>query len=213
MNSQDNQVINGWDQIWKGYRSPNFFGRRLHRQRVKTLAKILAGINLPSTAAIIDVGCGSGSTLGIFRSLGYLAAIGIDGAANSLKISQHLYGFQPEKDIFLRDARKTGFGSSSFDLVFSQGVLEHYEDKSDALSIVREMCRLSRKYVLLLQPDQSSLIGRLKDVWQSLTGGSWEKEFSYSQSDYNALLDQCGFKLAASGSSNLGEEMWLLYTK
>ena len=212
MNYNDNQVVSGWDQIWKAYRAPNFFGRRLHRQRITTLGTVLSGIGLPPSASIVDAGCGSGSTLSIFRSIGYPRAIGIDAAVNSLKISEHLFGFQAGKDVFLRDIRHTGFDDGSFDLVFSQGVLEHYENKSDALEMIRELSRISRKYVLLLQPDQTSLMGRMKEWWQSVSGGSWEKEFPYSKSDYNGLMAKCGYQLIKSGSSNLQEEMWLLYT-
>ncbi|GEM_PF-1708351 len=213
MKNDDNPVVNGWDQIWQGYRAPNFFGRRLHAERIKTLRKVLAGISLPLTASIVDAGCGSGSTLSILRRLGYAKAIGIDAAVNSLKISAQLFGFQTDKDVFLRDIKQTGFADGSFDMVFSQGVLEHYENRSDALEIVKEMCRISRRYILLVQPDQTSLTGRLKELWHSLSGASWEKEYRYTRTDYTSMLDKCGFRLVGSGSSNLQEEMWLLYAK
>jgi hypothetical protein len=92
-------------------------------------------------------------------------------------------------------------------------VLEHYEDKSNALAIMQELCRISRKYVLLLQPDQGSIVGRMKELWQSISGASWEKEFHYSKADYNGLMAKCGWQMVKSGSSNLQEEMWLLYVK
>lgn len=213
MKNDENPVVSGWDQIWQGYRAPNFFGRRLHAERSKTLRKILTGISLPLTASIVDAGCGSGSTLSILRSLGYTKAIGIDAAVNSLKISGHLFGFQTDKDVFLRDIKQTGFADGSFDMVFSQGVLEHYENKSDALEIVKELCRISSRYILLVQPDQTSLTGRLKELWQSISGASWEKEYRYTKSDYNSMLEKCGCRLIGSGSSNLQEEMWLLFSK
>jgi ubiquinone/menaquinone biosynthesis C-methylase UbiE len=206
-----NEVVAGWNEIWDKYQAPNYLGCRLHQQRIRTLAKILNKIKLPLDASIIDVGCGSGSTLSIFRGLGYSGSVGADGAENSLVISQKLYGFVKDKDIFMADARHLPFKDKHFDLVFTQGLLEHYEQKSEALQIVKELCRLSQKYVLLLQPDQSSLFGLVKRVYERAGLSSWEKEYSYSKKDYIGLFDSSGFEFLDSGSSNLQEEIWLLF--
>jgi SAM-dependent methyltransferase len=206
-----NEVVTGWNEIWDKYQAPNFLGRRLHQQRIKTLTKILQSIRLPLDAGIVDVGCGSGSTLSIFRGLGYGRSVGVDGAENSLIISQKLYGFVKDNDVFMADARHLPFKDASFDLVFSQGLLEHYEHKSEARQIVSELCRLSKKHLLLLQPDQSSLFGLAKQLYERAGRSSWEKEYSYSKKDYVGLFDNLGFKSLDSGSSNLQEEMWLLF--
>jgi ubiquinone/menaquinone biosynthesis C-methylase UbiE len=211
--NKNNEVVTGWNEIWDKYQAPNYLGRRLHQQRIKTLTKILKSIKLPLDAGIVDVGCGSGSTLSIFRGLGYGGAIGVDGAENSLIISRKLYGFVKDKDVFMADARQLPFKDNSHDLVFSQGLLEHYEQKSEALQIVKELCRLSKKYVLLLQPDQSSLFGLAKRLYESAGRSSWEKEYNYSKKDYIELFDGSGFKFLRSGSSNLHEELWLLFSR
>jgi len=208
----DNKVITGWNQIWDQYQEPNYFGRMLHRQRIKTLGQILKRIKLPLGASIVDVGCGSGSTLSIFRSLGYYNAVGVDGAENALLTGQRLYNFIRGKDTFLADAKDISFGDKSYTLVFSQGLLEHYQQKTEALEIVREICRLSGKYVLLLQPDQGSLFGVAKRLYDWLGRSSWEKEYSYSKKDYIELLQSCGFLMIDSGSNNFKEEMWLLFS-
>lgn len=209
--ASNHEVVTGWNEIWSRYRAPNFLGRRLHAERIKTLRKILSSLGLPLGAPIVDIGCGSGSTLSIFRSLGYISSIGVDGAEKGLAAGQKLYGYARDKDIFLADARNTPFGDKSFDLVFSQGLLEHYEQKSEALQIVKEFCRLSKKYVLLLQPDQSSLFGLVKRMYERSGRSSWEIEYRYLKKDYIGLFDNSSFALLDTGSSNFREEMWLLF--
>jgi SAM-dependent methyltransferase len=210
---ETDQVVGGWDRVWDGYTAPNYLGRRLHAERIKTIRRIVERIGLPRVCSILDVGCGAGFTLSIFRGLGFINSRGVDAADNSLLLCERLHGFKKETDVYLADACRLPFDSGAFDLVFSQGVLEHYSDKSQAAKIVAELCRLSSKYLLLLQPYQSSPVGLLKELWQRIGRGSWEKEYHYSRKDYIGIVAVKPFKLVASGTCNWGEEMWLLFER
>lgn len=199
-----------WNDIWEGY-EPNFLARRLNRQRQINLTRVLNNIELPRDSKIIDIGCGSGSILAMLRNLGYSDSIGIDVSQNALKACNRLFGFKEGKDISLIDARRMGFPDNSFDLVFSQGMLEHFEEPP--LDMVGEFCRISKKWICLFQPNQTSLFGKVKWLWQAAGRASWEKEYHYCKQDYVSMLAKFGFSLVASGSINLQEEMWLLFTK
>ncbi len=199
-----------WDDIWVGY-EPNFLARRVKRAQAKTLARILGPIELPKDSKIIDVGCGSGFTLSVFRNLGYLNSIGINISPHGLELCSQLFDFKKGKDVLLMDATNIEFPDNSFDLVFSDGLLEHFEEPP--LDIVRESCRISRKWILLFQPDQTSLFGRVKWLWQKIGKASWEKDYPYSKSDYINMLTKFGGSLVGSGSFNLHEFMWLLFSK
>lgn len=197
-----------WDDIWDEY-VPNLMARRVKRVQTKALARILSVVELPKDSRIIDVGCGSGFTLAVFRNLGYFNSVGIDISAHGLELCSQLFDFKEGKDTFLMDARSVGFPDNSFDLVFSDGMLEHFEEPP--LDIVSEFCRISRKWILLFQPNQTSLSGRVKWLWQKIGRASWEKEYHYSKQNYVSMLTQFGFSLVASGNINLREEMWLLF--
>ncbi len=199
-----------WDDIWREFR-PNFLARRANRAKAKTLMKIVNKVGLPKDSRIIDIGCGSGSILAMFRHLGYFNSIGIDISPNALKLCSHLLGFEEGKDTFLMDASSVAFSDYSFDLVFSDGMLEHFE--KPPLDIVSEFCRLSRRWILLFQPNQTSLFGRVKWLWQKVGRASWEKEYRYSKLDYINMLAKFGVSLADSGAFNLNEFMWLLFSK
>ena len=89
-----------WDDIWVAY-EPNFLARRVKRAQARTLAKIVNRIGLPKDSKIIDIGCGSGSILAMFRHLGYFNSIGIDISPNALELCSHLLGFEEGKDTFV----------------------------------------------------------------------------------------------------------------
>jgi SAM-dependent methyltransferase len=199
-----------WDEIWGAYEL-NFLARRIKRRQANTLVKIADKIKLPKDSRIIDVGCGSGYILAIFRNLGYSDSIGIDVSQSALEVCNQLFGFEQGKDTFLMDARSVQFPDNSFDLLFSDGMLEHFE--RPPLDIVGEFCRLSRKWILLFQPNQDSLVGRTKWLWQVAGRASWEKEYHYSKLDYINMLNKFGVSLADSGGFNLNEFMWLLFRK
>jgi SAM-dependent methyltransferase len=199
-----------WDEIWGAY-EPDFLARRLKRGQAETLAKIVNEIKLPKDSKIIDVGCGSGSILAMFRNLGYSDSIGIDVSQNALELCHQLFGFEKGKDTFLMDARSVQFPDNSFDLLFSDGMLEHFE--RPPTDIVGEFCRLSREWILLFQPNQTSLFGRIKWLWQAAGRASWEKEYHYSKLDYINMLTKFGGRLTDSGGFNLSEFMYLLFSK
>lgn len=199
-----------WGDIWQEYRGLNWLGRRLKKMEYKGLKKILIYANLPKKSKIIDLGCGSGSVVRFFRRLGYKNSIGLDFYPSSIKLCQKLYSFKENKDVFLGDAKKTDFPDRNFDLVFSEGMLEHF---LDCRSIVQEHCRIAKKYVLLFQPNHESFFGKMKRYKEKIGFPSWENEHTYLKKDYLKLFSKFGFELKESGGINLNEVLWLLFKR
>jgi ubiquinone/menaquinone biosynthesis C-methylase UbiE len=200
----------GWDSIWKNYGNLNWFGRRLKRAQTKVLVQIIGRIGLQKNSKVLDVGCGTGSTLHMLRSLGFRNSIGVDFSKYSVEVCSKMFGFRKGKDVFVMDVRKLKFRDRSFDMVFSDGMLEHLPSIEKA---VAELCRVSKNYVLLFQPNQESLFAALKSMAPKIKKVSWEKEYPYRISDYESNFRKNGFKLLDSGSINLREMMWLLFVK
>jgi ubiquinone/menaquinone biosynthesis C-methylase UbiE len=200
----------GWNEIWKDFKGLNWLGRRLKSEEEKVLKKVLEEIKLPKKAKIIDIGCGSGFTLSFFRRLGYNNSIGIDSSKNSLIIANKLFNFKNGRDVFLMDAKSIKFPDNSFDLVFSEGLLEHFKNFT---IVVKEFCRVSKTWILLFQPNQVSVYGRLKRFLENFMKVSWEKEYPYRKIDYVKAFSEFGFKLVDSGGINFNELMWLLFKR
>ncbi|MFZ3077753.1 MAG: class I SAM-dependent methyltransferase [Candidatus Aenigmatarchaeota archaeon] len=196
---------NTWNDEWNDFKGLNFFGRKFAKGQKNVVRKFLERENLPKTAKVLDFGCGSGRTLRMFRNLGFNNSIGVDVSPNSMKLCEK-NDFIVGKDVFLTKEEGTSFNDNSFDLVFADGVLEHFEDFSP---IVKEICRLSKKYILITQPNHFSLYGRIlrktehKPVF----------EYTYRISDFEEAFAENGFRLAQISHFNFREHWALLFKK
>lgn len=196
-----------WDDVWAGGGKLNFLGRKLKKEEKKRLADIMFRYLPGRTSKILDVGCGTGSMLKAFRDLGYKEAIGIDNSLHSIRLCERV-GLQEGRDVSLMDAAKLSYGENEFNMVFSEGLLEHFKDP---VPIVGEMCRVSKRFVLLFQPNARSVVDRLKSFKEKRFGAKWQKEYHYTSSDYENMFLEHGFVLAESGKINFGELVWLLF--
>jgi len=194
-----------WNDIWENFDDINWFGRRFKKEQKKALEKVLGKIHLPRNPKILDVGCGSGYTLSFFRQLGYKNSIGVDKSPKTLKVCKRLFNFIEKKDVFNKDILKDKIGK--FDLIFSDGLLEHYKPMT---SLVKGMCSISNKWILLFQPNQTSFFSRIKYRFGSK---QWEKEYFYTKEDYIKEFKKFGFKLEYDGNLNFNEEMILLFKR
>jgi SAM-dependent methyltransferase len=205
MNKIDGQKKN-WDDIWSTSNKLNWFGRRLRVAQVKTIKKILKEINLPHSAKILDMGCGSGRSLSDLRNLGYKNSFGIDTSLESIELCGR-NGFLRDKDVFLMDGANTSFDDSEFDMVFSVGLLEHFEDFTP---FVKEMTRISNRYVLLLQPNHFSLYRRIIDA---VSGTPVDEYTCYGVKEYVGKFEKFDWKLVHRVGYNLNEQFALLFEK
>jgi 2-polyprenyl-3-methyl-5-hydroxy-6-metoxy-1,4-benzoquinol methylase len=107
--------------------------------------------------SILDVGCGEGITLSklkenkiLRQSSGQVGRRleGIDYSKEAVEIANKNY---PNLHILEGDIYKLKYKDNSFDLVICSEVLEHLEDPQKAL---RELARVSRRYILLSVPNE-----------------------------------------------------------
>jgi len=99
--------------------------------------------NVPLNGRILDVGCGNG----VFT--GRLARDG--GDVVGLDFSHHLLAENRHAALACGDVGALPFGDATFDVVFEANVLHHVRDR---FAVVREMARVSRRYVVLLEPNR-----------------------------------------------------------
>ena len=136
--------------LWEGHferKSYSFFFRDLWKSIRKEMPFILK--SFPKHYSVLDVGCGLGRTLQIFKECGFYNIYGLDIHKNTDKFI-----------VFTLNILNNMLKGQSFDIVFSDGLLEHFND-CDFETAIYEMCRLSKKYILILQPNHESFIGWL----------------------------------------------------
>jgi len=126
-----------WDNFWK-------YGDVGVTPTRRNLFKKFKKIKLPENAKILDVGCGSGTLARSWKEQGY-DVIGLDISDESLEIARRKGIYCVKGDV----TKGLPFDDNTFDLVYSDGLLEHFVDPKP---ILEEIFRVSRRYVLTMVP-------------------------------------------------------------
>jgi ubiquinone/menaquinone biosynthesis C-methylase UbiE len=193
-----------WERSWWNidktvYSNKNLISRFGFFFQKKTIKDIMEKTRLKKSSKIIDIGCGSGKGLSYFREFGFKNSIGIDFSSNALENCK-MKGFDINKDVFLMDASKTKFKNKSFDLVYAEGLLEHYKN---FMPLAKEFARLSRRYILIAQPDHFSIMGRLLNDLVSRFEKGHVKEYDYKMSNFIDAFKKLGFDIRIIKGSHL----------
>lgn len=205
-----NKVLQDFNNDWKKVKGYTWLGEITQKGIVKAVRGVFDEINLTKNAKIIDMGCGLCKMLTAFRKWGYKNSIGIDFSPESIKRCVEK-GFQENKDIFLLDATNTNFSDGEFIVTFEEGVLEHYKDHS-YVPFIKEMTRISNKYVLIAQPDHFSLYGRITQLFYTISGRG-VKEYTYKMYDFIKVFEQENFLLKSIKKTGLRDWQILLFER
>jgi SAM-dependent methyltransferase len=100
-------------------------------------------VSLEKNTSLVDVGCGNGVfTYYLEQVCGFV--IGLDDSRNMLAEN-------PCPRVVQGGATHLPFRDRSFDVAFEANVLHHVEDRT---KVVREMARVSRRWVVLIEPNR-----------------------------------------------------------
>lgn len=89
------------------------------------------------------------------------------------------------------------FGDQAFDLVASIRLSHHLPRIEDRLAHARELCRVSRRFVLLTFFGTESIKNRLRSA-RRLLGSRKRGKFTLHHRDIAAVAGECGFRLRGS---------------
>lgn len=93
---------------------------------------------------LLDVGCGNGFFTYYWDQL--CTVTGVD-------YSEKMLAINPVKNVRQMDANHLQFPDNSFDIVFCHALLHHVDDIN---SVIQEMKRVSKKYVVILEPNRNN---------------------------------------------------------
>lgn len=94
--------------------------------------------------SVLDLACASGYYSMVIRhALGDVSYTGADYSEAMIALAKQKH---PNERFLVADATATGFEDAAFDCVLLSGALEHIPDHGMA---IRELCRISRRYVIL----------------------------------------------------------------
>ena len=164
--------IEYWDGVWDSDQIPlpldpykkglnNYVSSRLHDLFKRTLKQI----NIKSGDKVIEVGCGGSTILPYLKNEYSLIADGIDNSKNGCELSRRIskksnidvkiiYGdlFNPPEGIL-----------NQYDLVFTNGLVEHFLPTEDIISALKEYTK-PNGYIFTIIPNFSRLVGVLQKI-------------------------------------------------
>lgn len=196
-----NLVYKKFDEHWKCDKKYNIISRLNMFYRDRQIIIILKKINPKN---ILDVGCGIGRTINIFKQSDF-KVIGIDNSEISVNFCK-----KNGLEVNLMDASKTSFLDNSFEVVFAEGLLEHFEDYKP---FIKEMARVSKKYILLIQPNAHSFFGKLLKWGIEHFTKNNVKEIPYHMKDYINDFKKYNCKLLINQAAALDTFRVLLFEK
>jgi len=205
---KDSNVTHVWSAYWRQYSGVTRIGGWSQQQAIKSTASVIRQEKISHRSTIVDIGCGEGRTLVTLRKWGFKNSIGIDSTRESLAICRKK-GLRINRDVFLMNALKTPYTRAAYDVVFSEGLIEHFENP---MPLIREMCRISRKYILLIQPNHYSVYGRLLAVVGHAVRNN-VTEYSYPTGFFRKRFGMYGFKLKRMAYTRFREFFILLFER
>ncbi len=176
-----------WDDVWES----TTIERPVHHTIIE---KILSHID-HSPCMSLEVGCGSGVDSAYLTNFGFIA-VGMDYSMSALtRFARSNPGHKIHR--VAGDTFAIPFGSNSFDLVFSQGLMEHFRDMRPAL---REQIRVLKPGGLIcVDVPQTWNLATLYKRWHIMRGtwfAGWET--NYSLEELEGLLKECGLRVVDS---------------
>lgn len=157
------------------------------------IAFIRQHVSLPDAPKILDVGCGNGYFtyyLDQLTQTGDASGSGHSGTTIGIDFAKAMLQLNPCDNLMQGSALDLPFQDGSFDMVFCSNILHHIEDP---VAVVREMRRVSNKYVVIHEPNRNNpamlALGLLKE----------EERLSlqYTQPFVRSLAERAGLQIVA----------------
>ncbi len=180
----DKKLYDVWDERWKGSDKSEritFLGRRMFKSKITVIHNVVKDLTISS---VIEVGCGLGYTLMVYQIAGY-KAVGID-------VSQHAIDVCQQKELPVK-LQKLENVTEHYDLVSCDGMLEHFLHFEP---YARHLMRISRNYVLLIQPNHDSFTGKtIAYAAELLRGNENVFEYNYRIKDFISVFANNEFEI------------------
>lgn len=174
-----------YEQFWAGHAESLAHQMAIHTESRRPLLKLLEKyLPCDSGSRFLEVGCGTAlDSCLLLERRPAAEAMAIDLSLQATVLAARNAGsLRRPLRAAVADLHKLPFPSASFDLVFSQGVLEHFEDAWPAL---REQVRVLRPQgVLVVDVPQKFNVYTLRKkqaIKENRWPWGWEKEYSVGE--------------------------------
>jgi len=176
-----------WKQAIIGGQTPQLVAGRIRNgppppwfDPILQEARNARGLNVSVGGSVLELGSGTGElSLALMMACGFHVTL-VDFSSESLDFSSQVYNLlgAPGMATFRQAdvTERLPFDDNAFDVVFSSGLLEHFEPHMQVF-IFSEAFRVTRDIVITLVPNAASLPYRLGKFLQERSGNwRWGKE-------------------------------------
>jgi ubiquinone/menaquinone biosynthesis C-methylase UbiE len=162
--------LSHWETYWKS--APEALP---HPEIIEQIQKVIT----VKDSAVLEIGAGTGADSIELAKLGAKCTI-LDYSAEALKVARrNARNAGVEISLIEANAEKIPLPDESFDIVFSQGLVEHFKDPD---RIVSEHFRLAKRegFILIDVPQKYNLytLKKAKHIRQGTWFAGWETQFS-----------------------------------
>lgn len=180
---------NWWAEHWQEHLNQGSIAFRDHDALILAAERILGGYQ---NKEILEVGSGRGIDSLRMAQRG-AATYCVDFAQQALQITIGINSDLLDVHPVQADGEHLPFRDDSFDLVFSQGVIEH---PGNNLKILQEQVRVARRggYVLVDVPNRYSLQTLARELQLFLSYWPYGKEYPYSPQSLKNMIEQVGLQ-------------------
>ena len=201
LHQTSDQLYQQWENHWIDGNKENltWVGKLMLGAKKRALRDVLRSIKV---SRAIDVGCGLGFTLSVFKELD-INAIGIDVSKTTVEICQ--------KKGLKAVVKKLEEVIDKYDLVFSDGLLEHFLNFEP---YAQHLTRISNNYIIIIQTDHENFLGKTSIYLAEILRGSKNVlEYNYRINDFVSVFKNYGLKLIQTRSIFGGIFKLLLFEK
>ncbi len=128
--------------------STNYYKKREYSRTFRAEVNAIVNALEPSLQdRILELGCGSGVILNLLGETKTARLVGLDWLITSMELTSRRV--QPSADLVRGDATCLPFPNNSFDKLYAQHLIEHFEDTIAILSEWRRVLRRGGKMVIV----------------------------------------------------------------
>jgi len=208
MTNRQSRLILEYNKIWQECLDQGSYqevcGNR-EKDRVlyyDIICKYILPLNNPF---VLELGCGTGIDINVIKKRNYnIKALGSDISLDSIQVGVKVSDeFDNHIGFFVSDVRNLSLKDNFIDIVFSQGLVEHFKNSKD---VVEEHMRIVKNNGILIVNVPQKYTGYTlmkkrmmrKGKWQL----GWEIEFSYQE------LKKIGMLLGLYEKELFGYQYW-----